>query len=179
MGPRIREGVEGREYPAARFFEGLGMTCGVRWGNGRFANCPYGGRGKGGKRGMGSACARTMGGGVGGRAFPEPLLRGVGSTAYDGRPQGSLLRGEDGRVGKGNGSPHSRGQREGGKDIHPITRLHGARLCARATGGGGGGSPPSPVFTRAGSNLPPSRGKGFVGAERAVFIGMTGGDLGR
>ena len=30
------------------------------------------------------------------------------------------------------------------------------------------GSPPSPVFTRAGSNLPPSRGKGFVGAGRAV-----------
>ena len=35
------------------------------------------------------------------------------------------------------------------------------------------GSPPSPVFTRAGSNLPPSRGKGFVGAERAIFIVMT------
>ena len=27
------------------------------------------------------------------------------------------------------------------------------------------GSPPSPVFTRAGSNLPPSRGKGLVGVE--------------
>ena len=30
-------------------------------------------------------------------------------------------------------------------------------------------SHPSPVFTRAGSNLPPSRGKGFVGAGRAYF----------
>ena len=40
----MREGGEGREYPAARFLEGLGMTFGVRWGNGRFANRPYGGR---------------------------------------------------------------------------------------------------------------------------------------
>ena len=38
------EGVEGREYPAARFLEGLGMTFGVRWGDGRFANRPYGER---------------------------------------------------------------------------------------------------------------------------------------
>ena len=37
---------------------------------------------------------------------------------------------------------------------------------------GTGVSPPSPVFTRAGSNLPPSRGKGFVDAERAIFIVM-------
>ena len=198
-------------------------------------------------------------------------------TGSKGRP----YRGEDGRVREGDGSPHSRGQREGGKDIHPIPRLHGARLCARATGrgrvgregaalrseclgcsvggggedhfprlhegkaltfprqggrekerwvvqndmsggryvqnaercamfrmtwggrcatgrmGGGGravGNPafargvegggmftPSPrFFTRAGSNLPPStRGKGFLGAERAVFIVMPGCDLGR
>ena len=34
---------------------------------------------------------------------------------------------------------------------------------------------PSPVFTRAGSNLPPSRGKALVGAERAIFIVMTRG----
>ena len=32
---------------------------------------------------------------------------------------------------------------------------------------------PSPVFTRAGSNLPPSRGKGFPGVKRAIFIVMT------
>ena len=37
------------------------------------------------------------------------------------------------------------------------------------------GSPPSPVFTRAGSNLPPSRGKGFVGAKWAIFLVMTCG----
>ena len=30
------------------FLEGLGMTFGVRWGNGRFANRPYGGMGGGG-----------------------------------------------------------------------------------------------------------------------------------
>ncbi len=44
------------------------------------------------------------------------------------------------------------------------------RECCRARG-----SPPSPVFTRAGSNLPPSRGKGFVAAEREIFIVMTSG----
>ena len=53
MGSCMREGVEGREYPAARFLEGLGMTCGVRWGNGRFANRPYGGMGRDGERGRG------------------------------------------------------------------------------------------------------------------------------
>ena len=65
------------------------------------------------------ACARTTGGGVGGRAVPEPPLR-----------EGNVV---------------------------------------------GWGSPPSPVFTRAGSNLPPSRGKGFVGVEWAIFLVMTCG----
>ena len=49
--------------------------------------------------------------------------------------------------GKGDGSPHPRGQREEGKDIHPIPRLHGARLCARATGGGGLGVGDDRFFT--------------------------------
>ena len=77
----------------------------------------------------------------------------------------------------------------------PDPRLHGGRISTRGQrvgdwgrGAGGSrtaptegeycralGSPPSPVFTRAGSDLPPSRGKGFVGDERAIFIVMTCG----
>ena len=60
MGPRMREGGEGREYPAARFLEGLGMTFGVRWGNGRFANRPYGGRGREGGTGRGMGMGPRM-----------------------------------------------------------------------------------------------------------------------
>ena len=139
----------------------------------------------------------------GGRAVPEPPLRGVGRTAYNGRPQGSPLRKE--WEGTGDGSPHPRGQREGESGAggsrtaptrgwsHSIYRAT-TRVApsegmgggggwvpafARTTGRGKGCSPPSPVFTRAGSNLPPSRGKGFIGAERAVFLVMTGCDLGR
>ena len=53
-GSRMREDTEGgREYPAARFLGGLGMTFGVRWGNGRFANRPYGEREGRGERGGG------------------------------------------------------------------------------------------------------------------------------
>ena len=70
MGPRIREDTRGREYPAARFLEGLGMTCGVRWGNGRFANRPYGRRG-----GEGFAHAWENG-------------RGWGTGDHEGRPYG-------------------------------------------------------------------------------------------
>ena len=54
----------------------------------------------------------------------------------------------------------------------------GGRFANRPYEGTGGrvrGSPPSPVLTRAGSNLPPSRGKGFVGVERAIFLVMTCG----
>ena len=81
-------------------------------------------------------------------------------------------------------------------------RDNGRGICAGKTGvvrwnngwvGGTGGSrtaptgenvvgyeshPHPPVFTRAGSNLPPSWRKGFVGAERAVFIVMTFGEGG-
>ena len=75
MGPRLREDTKGREYPAARFLEGFGMTFGVRWGDGRFANRPYGGReGRGllmrGKTDVGAGGATTrvarMGEGRGG-----------------------------------------------------------------------------------------------------------------
>ena len=42
------------------------------------------------------------GGRGGGRAVPEPLLRGVGHTAYNGRPQGSPLQEkDDGGLGMG------------------------------------------------------------------------------
>ena len=106
---------------------------------------------------MGPRMREDNGRGSRGRAVPEPPLRGVGRTAYNGRPQGSPLQGEDGGVGEGGWVP----------------------AFARTTGRGKGHSPPSLIFTRAGSNLPSSRGKGFVGAERAIFLVMTGCDLGR
>ena len=70
---------------------------------------PYGRNGRG--RGMGPRIREDNGRGSRGRAVPEPPLRGVGRTAYNGRPQGSPLRKE--WEGTGDGSPHSRGQREG------------------------------------------------------------------
>ena len=82
---------------------------------------PYRGRMAGWGKGDGSPHARGQReGGVGGRAVPEPPLRGVGHTAYNGRPQGSPLQGEDGRVGEGGWVPASarttgRGSRGGGR----------------------------------------------------------------
>ena len=117
---------EGGWVPASARTTGGGV------GGGRFPNRPYEGLAYNGRPqgsplqekdgGVGEgewipACARTTGGGVGGRAVPEPPLRRVGRTAYNGRPQGSPLQGEDGRVGKGGWVPAS----------------------ARTTGGGVGG----------------------------------------
>ena len=80
MGPRIREdtgrGGGGRSLAwgaidSSLRFAAFRMTCGVRWGNGRFANRPYGGEGMGARRattrvaptgeGRVIACARTRG----------------------------------------------------------------------------------------------------------------------
>ena len=75
------------------------------------------------------------------------------------------------RTTEGGWVPASRGQRVGrqwGTGGSRTAPTEGEYCRAR-------GSPPSPVFTRAGSNLPPSRGKGFVGDERAIFIVMTCG----
>ena len=90
---------------------------------------PYRGRMAGWGKGDGSPHPRGQREGEsGGRAVPEPPLRGVGRTAYNGRPQGSPLR-KEWEGGTGDGSPHSRGQREGGKDMFtPIPRLHEGRL---------------------------------------------------
>ena len=72
------------------------------------------------------------------------------------------------------GSPHSRGQ-EGSE----VCDWHGRDGCGlREDGsphsrGQEGVPPPSPVFTRAGFNLTPSRGKGLVGAGWAIFLVMT------
>ena len=117
MGPRIREdngrGSRGRAVPEPPL-RGVGRTA----YNGRPQGSPLrkdGGVGMAGW-GTGDGSPHSRGqreGGVGGRAVPEPPLRGVGRTAYNGRPQGSPLQGRMAGWGKGNGSPHSRGQREG------------------------------------------------------------------
>ena len=174
---------EGEWIPAFARTTGRGSRGGARFPNrpyeglvaqhitGDHKGRPYGRRMAGWGKGNGSPHSRGQREGEsGGRAVPEPPLRGVGRTAYNGRPQGSPLQGEDGRVGKGgwvpasarttgggvgggrfpnrpyeglvaqhitgdhkgrpyrgrmagwgkgDGSPHPRGQREGGKDIHP------------------------------------------------------------
>ena len=107
-------------------------------------------------------------------------LRGVG--AYNGRPQGG--RGMGPRIREDNGKGESGGGAVPEPPLRGVGRTayngrpQGSPLQGK-DGGVGEGSPPSPIFTRAGSNLPPSRGKGFVGAERAIFLVMTGCDLGR
>ena len=130
----------------------------------------------------------------------------VGHTAYNGRPQGSPLQGKDGRVGEGGWVPASARATGGGVGggrfpnrpyeglvaqsyheattrVAPTEGMGGdggwVPAFAMTTGKGKGHSPPSPIFTSAGSNLAPSWGKGFVGAERAIFVVIKGGDLGR
>ena len=95
---RWARGLEADEWRFPnRPYEGVGRTA----YNGRPQGSPL--QGKDGGVGEGEwvpASARTTGGGVGGGgAVPEAPLRGVGRTAYNGRPQGSPLQGEDGRGG--------------------------------------------------------------------------------
>ena len=172
-----------------------------QWGDGSEEGSDCGGRSFGGrKRGWVPASARTTGGGT----VNLPRLHGGGLFA--GKTGGG--RGDHegcNGYGRGDGSPHPRGQRGVGRLIfHVFTgagssrengcgwgwipafagMTKGGAVFWRMTGGsrtapteenvvGHGVHPPSPVFTRAGSNLPPSRGKGLVGAERAIFIVMT------
>ena len=80
-------------------------------GDGRFANRPYEGQREGKwERGWVPACARTTNG-RGGRAVREPPLRGA-----EGR-----------EVGKGDGSPHARGQRMVEGDGRFANRPYGGR----------------------------------------------------
>ena len=118
-----------------------------QWGDGSEEGSDCGGRSFGvRKRGWVPASARTTGGGT----VDLPRLHGGGLCA---RKTGEVGGGwatvgdAPSRYGRGDWSPHPRGQR--------------------------GGWIPASVFTGAGSNLPPSRGKGLVGAERAISIVMT------
>ena len=101
------------------------------------------------------------------------------------------------RYGRGDGSPHPRGQRGEGRLIFPVFTGAGSAREKRVSGGWipafAGMTKGSAVFWRmtGGSrtapaeenvvghgvhphpNLPPSRGKGLVGAERAISIVMT------
>ena len=102
---------EGGWVPASARTTGRGSRGGARFPNrpyeglvaqhitGDHKGRPYGRNGRG--RGMGPRIREDDGKGEsgGGRAVPEPPLRGVGRTAYNGRPQGSPLREKDGGVG--------------------------------------------------------------------------------
>ena len=204
MGSRFRlcEGTGGGMGMGPRIREDNGWGVGSRF---RLPHCH-------GAGGWGWAGDPASARGEEGDGFPHPSLRGQASPRGDGDgsphtrgqregDEGSRFRLCGGGLpwGDGDGSPHPRGQRVG---MGSRIRLCGGRFSAegrgwvpayaRTTGGDGGtggsrtaptegeycrarGSPPSPVFTRAGSNLPPSRGKGFVGDERAIFIVMTCG----
>ena len=113
------------------------------------------GQREGGKPGVGwetGSKGRPYGGNIVGHGdHPHPNLppsRGKGKR-WRGNGDGSPIREDNGR-----------GEMPGvgweGKDGSRTAPTGGRMLPAR-------GSPPSPVFTREGSNLPPSRGKGFVG----------------
>ena len=156
-------------------------------GGGRFPNRPYEGlvaqhitgdhKGRPYGKGDGSPHPRTTGGGVGGRAVPEPPLRGVGRTAYNGRPQGSPLRGEDGGVGEGGWVPASARTTGGGVGggrfpnrpyeglvAQHITGDHKGRPYGRMAGWGKGDGSPHPRGQRegesgaGGSRTAPTRG---------------------
>ena len=122
------------------------------------------------------AAARTTGGGLGDRLGRRFGVRKKGWVPAFARTTGgsrlSSWRGEAYRRGDGDGSPQPRGQRVGdwGRGTGGSRTAPTEGEYCRALG-----SPPSSVFTRAGSNFPSSRGKGFVGDERAIFIVMTCG----
>ena len=152
---------------------------------------PHGGRLFAGGRGMGPRIREDNGGGMDSRFR---LCEGTLSVRGDG--DGSPLPSLRGRVLRGGTGMGPRIREDnGGGDGSPPPRLRGGRISTRgqrvemAVGDGRfpnhpyegeccrtRGSPPSPVLTRAGSNLPPSRGKGFVGDERAIFIVMICGE---
>ena len=152
-------------------------------GGGRFPNRPYerlayNGRPQGsplqekdGRVGEGEwipASARTTGGGVGGRTVPEPPLRGVGRTAYYGRPQGSPLQGKDGGVGEGGWIPAfarttGRGSRGGRAVPEPPLRGGHTAYIGRPQG-----SPLRKEWAGTGDGSPHARGQreGGVGGGR-------------
>ena len=141
---------------------GMGMGPRIREDNGRGVGSRFrlcGGGFSVGGWGWVPASARTTGGG----GFPHPSLRG------------RVLRGG---MGMGPRIPRTIGGQDLGEDTGAWGRGTGGSRTAPTEGEycRARGSPPSPVFTRAGSNLPPSRGKGFVGDERAIFIVMTCGE---
>ena len=155
------------------------------WEEGRFETCPYRGESEGGnvrkmdsrprlygggrfagkrREGWVPACARTTRGRAArfpGCARNDMWVVGMGSRprVLEAGSAGEQRIGRDGiTVGLGGRAVREPPLRE--------------RMLS------GTGFTPSPVFTRAGSNLPPSRGKGFAGAERAIFIVMTSGEGG-
>ena len=179
-----------------RFFTSLRYVQNDMWGV-RRARKDRGASGRVLRWGWVHAFARTTGGG----GFPLPSARGRSGMGRIARTTGRgwvpRIREDNGR-GDGFPLPSLRGHalRAGGDgDGSPPPPSRGQDLDARTTGGAWGrgtggsrtaptegeycrarGSPPSPVFTRAGSNLPPSRGKGFVGDERAIFTVMICGE---
>ena len=99
-------------------------------------------------RGMSPRIREDNGWGKG--AVRQPPLRGVGrwNDGWKGAHEGRPYQMADGQ---GDGSPHPRGQRVG--------KRRGSSTAPTGENTAGHGVHPHP-------NLPPSRGKGFIGAER-------------
>ena len=97
-----------------------------------------------------------------GGGVSAPVFMGV--RLFVGTTEGGM--GPRIREDNGGGGMGCRTRRTYGQALRRTGGWVPAPPCARRTGG-------CPVFTRTGSDLPPSRGEGFVGAERSIFIVMT------
>ena len=128
----MREDTKGREYPAARFLEGLGMTFGVRWGERAVREPPLRGGREGGERGGGD-----LGGSPHARGTAARFLEGRGVGGTGGLHHEGPLRGMG--MGEGEGwVPACARTREGG-DGRFANRPYGVRWGGRDGGTGRGG----------------------------------------
>ena len=155
------------------------MTFGVRWGDGRFANRPYGGDGKGQGTGRGigwvPACARTRGGeGVPGGEIPRGTRNDIWGALGERAVREPPLREDGGEEfayawenGRGCGTGDHEGRPYGGRGRDGEGWVP---ACARTQGVGTGGSRTAPTGGGEGTGNgdefvhPRGRGGGWVPA---------------